>query len=164
MKTGAISGSFDVLHHGHVDLIKRSAAICDTLHIIIANNPAKKHWFDACTRERHLWNALDTNNISNAKIHTLTNGFLVKKIAELDAVSIRGLRNVTDFAYEENMLRVNATLNANIETVFLFTDPTLMHISSSMVKEVAKISIEDAAKYVPRMVFDSLFDAVRSAV
>lgn len=83
-------------------------------------------------------------------------GLLVDYAKQIDAkVLIRGIRSVSDFEYEINLSNVNKILAANIETVFLPTSPELAVISSSMVKEIARLG-GDISKFVPKHIATQL--------
>ena len=137
MRTVVLPGSFDPLTLGHVDLIRRAADL--DLHVIVAvsHNPAKQGLLDLDTRRRIISETLAAEHLdTSAEVRTLPAGLLVDFCREVGAGAvIRGLRSQLDLAYEEPMARMNHHL-AGVDTVLLLTDPTLAHISSSLVREV----------------------------
>lgn len=138
MTTGIYAGTFDPITLGHLDLIHRSGKFCDKLIIAIGINPAKKTFFSEKERMELIRESIHDIKRDIA-IHAFQ-GLLVNYAQEVDAkVLIRGIRSVSDFEYEINLANINKTLAPNIETVFLPTSPELAVVSSSMVKEIAKL-------------------------
>ena len=145
-KTALFAGSFDPLTLGHLDIIKRYANLCDSLAVAVVINPNKQALFTPEERVDMIRKACQ--DIPNVKVDSFE-GLLADYVNDnkFDVV-VRGLRNTTDFEYEEMMSNVNAGLyNGNTETVFLVTKPELSHVSSSVVKEVASLG-GDISKYV----------------
>lgn len=138
MTIGIYAGTFDPITVGHLDIIHRSHKFCDKLIIAIGINPAKKTFFSEKERKDLIREAVSDCDFEIA-IYDFQ-GLLVNFAKEMDAnVLIRGIRSVSDFEYEINLAAINKTLAPNLETVFLPTSPDLAVVSSSMVKEVAKL-------------------------
>jgi pantetheine-phosphate adenylyltransferase len=162
MTIGIYAGSFDPITNGHLDIIKRSMQFCDELVVAIGVNPDKKTMFSEEDREKQVSFALyslykenDFFKISAVKIESFQ-GLLVDYAKTLDAsVLIRGIRSVSDFEYEINLANINKVLAPKIETVFLPTSPELTIVSSSMVKEVARLG-GDINRFVPKHVAEAV--------
>ncbi len=150
MQTVAIyAGSFDPPTLGHVDLIRRGAALFDELVIAVGHNPAKRYWFDLDTRTQLVSAAVA--DVDNARVVSFT-GLLVDAARDHGAtVILRGLRALSDFDLEFRNGLANRDL-AGIETLFLLTDPALIFVSSSLVKEIAANG-GDVSRYVPASVW-----------
>jgi len=147
------AGSFDPLTNGHLDIIKRAVKLFDWIIVAVVDNPNKKPLFTSQER-------MDMIRISTAKIKTVTvmnfSGLLVDFMEKIEAgVLIRGLREISDFEYEFQMALMNRKLNASIETVFLMPAEKYTYLSSSVVKEVAKLG-GDVKDLVPKVVLDKL--------
>lgn len=130
-------GSFDPVTVGHADVIARASRIYDEVVVAILHNPAKTGTFTADQRRELILDALGAE-VTNVRVELFANTLLVDVCRELDAdVVVKGLRGGTDFAYELPMALMNRHLTG-LETVFLPGDPRFEHISSSLVKEVAR--------------------------
>lgn len=145
-KTALFAGSFDPLTLGHLDIIKRSAELFDTVVVAVVINPNKTSLFNPNERVQMIVKACQ--DITNVKVDSFE-GLLADYVNrnKFDAV-VRGLRNSTDYDYEQIMANVNAGLyQYGTETVFLMTKPELSFVSSSVVKEVASLG-GDISNYV----------------
>ncbi len=142
-------GSFDPVTNGHIDIIKRAAAISDELIVGVLQNKAKTPLFSV--EERVIILREVTKNLKNVKVMTFE-GLLIDFAAQMDAkVIVRGLRAITDFEYELQMSQTNRKLNADIETLFLTTSLEYSFLSSTTVKEVASFG-GDISQFVPEFV------------
>ena len=129
-------GSYDPVTNGHVDVITRAAALFDEVVIAVLYNPAKEGAFSVTERARLLTAALA--DVEGVRVETFADRLLVDVCRELDAGAIvKGLRGGTDFAYELPMALMNRHLTG-LETLFLPGEPRFEHVSSSLVKEVAR--------------------------
>lgn len=138
MKTAVYPGSFDPPTNGHLDIIKRAAKIYDHIVVGVLDNLNKKPLFTAQERAEMLKTAAaDIPNVSVDIFDGLLVDFVKLKGAD---VVVKGLRTVADFEYEFQMALLNKALDSNCETVFMMTDTKYSYISSSMVKDVAKLS------------------------
>lgn len=135
MRVGIYPGSFDPVTNGHIDIIKRSAKLVDTLVVAILRNNKKNALFSLEERVELLENVC--RDIDNVQIETFS-GLLVDFAKQKDATLIvRGLRALTDFENEFQMAQMNKHLYNDIETIFLATDVKYSFLSSSAIKEVA---------------------------
>ncbi|MEA3423664.1 MAG: pantetheine-phosphate adenylyltransferase [Bacillota bacterium] len=135
MKVAVYPGSFDPITKGHLDVIKRTAKLCDELIVAVAYNPNKNSLFDLEERMDMIENSIE--NIDNVKVDSFV-GLLTDYVMKKNTtIIIKGLRAVTDFEYEFRMALMNKEICNDIETLFMMTSPEYSFISSSMVKEVA---------------------------
>jgi len=135
MLKAAFPGSFDPPTSGHVNIIKRAAAIFEELVVVVAENKRKTYLFNASERAdmiREL--AKDCKNVSVAVCDTLIVDFLKKEGIKL---MLRGVRGLEDFSYEFEVSMMNKMLDSGVETFFMTTDPEYVVIRSSSIKEVA---------------------------
>ncbi|TGY89669.1 pantetheine-phosphate adenylyltransferase [Marinicauda algicola] len=151
-------GTFDPLTNGHLDIIGRAVKLFDKLIIGVAINEGKGPLF---TLEERVDMARELANQvrRDAEIEVRPfEGLLMHFAEEVGAEAIiRGLRAVSDFEYEFQMVGMNQRLNAEIETVFLMADPRHQAVASRLVKEIAKLggSIDP---FVPPLVRDRLLE------
>lgn len=134
-------GSFDPVTNGHLDVIKRSAAIFDEVFVVVLTNTAKKPMFSANERQSFIQKA--TEKIPNVKVLAKEADLTVNVAQELDAqIIIRSVRNTQDLEFEQNIAAMNKELAPKIETLILLTDPKYAFLSSTLVKEVARFKGE----------------------
>ena len=142
-------GSFDPVTLGHIDIIERAVPLFDKIIIAIGKNSQKQGYF---TLEQRL-NWLQELYVHGQKISVdfyegLTINYCVAKNA---GYIIRGLRSAADYEYEKVIAQTNKTLNHDIETVFILSNPEFSHVSSTIVKEVLRNG-GDITKMVPLIV------------
>lgn len=137
MRIAIYPGSFDPITNGHLDIIRRAAKIYDRVVVGVLDNHNKRPLFTLEERAEMIRDA--TANIRNVEADVFS-GLLVDfaKIKNASVI-VKGLRTVSDFEYEFQMALLNKSLNSDVETVFLMTDSKYSYISSSMVKELAKL-------------------------
>ncbi len=136
MRLAVCPGSFDPVTLGHVDIIERSARICDKVVVAVFTNPLKTPLFTVDERVEMLREA--TRHIQNVEVDAST-GLLSDYASRMGAgVIIKGLRAISDFEAEFQMARMNKKLAPGIETVFMMTSNEFSYLSSSLVKEVAR--------------------------
>ncbi len=139
-------GSFDPPTVGHLDLIRRAAAMYDRVIVAVAHNPAKPGWLPAEAREALL--RICTADLPNVRVDRFA-GLTVGYAAEKGACAmIRGLRSAGDFDAEWRLAQINRTIAPEIETVLLMGLPEHAHVSSSAVREMAAFGADWHA-YVP---------------
>ncbi len=148
-RIGLYPGTFDPLTNGHLDIIERAAKMVDKLVIGVAINAEKSPLFSLDERVAMVQHAcagqIGATLIEVRAFDTL----LVKFAAQVGAGTIiRGLRAVSDFEYEFQMVGMNQKLTQEIETVFLMADPTCQAIASRLVKEIARLE-GDVSEFVP---------------
>ncbi|MDO4941878.1 MAG: pantetheine-phosphate adenylyltransferase [Lachnospiraceae bacterium] len=153
MSTAVYPGSFDPITNGHLDLIRRTAAIFDKVVIGILVNQSKKPLFSLEERTEMIRKV--TEDIPNIEVYPFS-GLVVEFAKEHDVnVLIRGIRSTTDFEYELQMAQINHKIDDKIDTLFFATDPGYSFISSSAVKELWYYH-QDIREYVPDYVIQKL--------
>lgn len=153
MRIAVYPGSFDPITNGHLDVIKRAAKLYDKVIVVVLKNSSKSPLFSV--EERIEMIKISTSELNNVSVDSFT-GLLVDFAKQNDAtVIIKGLRTVQDFEYELQMALLNKALNPEYETVFLMTDTKYSYISSSMVKEVARLK-GDLNGFVPLQIVDKI--------
>ena len=148
-------GTFDPLTNGHTDLIERAARMFDKVVVAIAESPHKQPAFPLAERISLARSVLAEHACGNAEVTGFDN-LLANFVAEQKAgVILRGLRAVSDFEYEFQLASMNRHLARNVETVFLTPAEEFSFISSSLVKEIARLD-GDVSKFVNRRVAAAL--------
>ena len=139
-RIGLYPGTFDPVTLGHLDIIKRAVKLVDHLVIGVATNPSKAPMFTLEERAAMLIREAEPLAADGrATIEVQALRYFAGQIRRRDRrrVIIRGLRAVSDFEYEFQMVAMNQRLNTEIETVFLMADPRHQAIASRLVKEIA---------------------------
>ena len=151
-------GSFDPVTFGHMDIIRRSAAITEELIVGVLQNKSKIPLFSVEERVRMLKEV--TKEMKNVKIVPFE-GLLIDFAREVEAkVIVRGLRAVTDFEYELQMAQTNHKLNPEIETLFMTTGLDYSYLSSSVVREIAAFG-GDISQFVPESVIKQVTEKIK---
>jgi pantetheine-phosphate adenylyltransferase len=131
-------GTFDPVHYGHLDIVRRAYNIFDKIYVAIADNPAKRPLFTLEERIELYKGAVEylglTNKVEIIGFKTL----LVDLMKQLNVNTIlRSVRLFTDFEYELQISLTNYKL-AKVETLFMMPSQDYIHISSTIVKDIAK--------------------------
>ena len=142
MSTALIPGSFDPMTLGHVQVVRTAAGIFDTVYVVVMNNDmtkyvegakVKQYMFDIAKRTEIA--RLSCADIPNVKVVS-RGGLLIDVFDELGADCIvKGVRNETDFAYEQTHATWNLAHNPRAVTMYLPSDPAFSHVSSTLVRE-----------------------------
>lgn len=158
MRIGLYPGTFDPVTLGHTDIIRRACSLVDRLVIGIAINRDKSPLFSL--DERVAMVEAECRPIGKAAgveivAHPFEN-LLIHCAADVGAsVIVRGLRAVSDFEYEFQMVGMNRAMNDDVETVFLMADTAYQAIASRLVKEIARLG-GDISGFVPPRVAEGL--------
>ncbi len=150
---GFYAGSFDPFTNGHLSIVKKTSKCFDKVIIGIGQNSEKKSRFDKNQMKEAIEKTLREENIENAEV-IIYNGLTSKEARSRGAeILIRGLRNGTDYQYEETIAEINDEYS-KIDTCY-FRAGNLGYLSSSMVMEIY-MAEEDVTKFVPKAVAEIL--------
>ena len=151
MAKALVTGSFDPVTVGHMDLISRAAAIFDSVVVGIFVNSSKSYLFSAEERAEMLREACVERGLSNVTVEVCSG--LVARYVEANGIDVivKGARNSSDFEYERNMAEANKMLSSKAETLMLFSNPAYSAVSSSLVRTLMNYG-EDISKLVPESV------------
>ena len=152
--TALCPGTFDPVTNGHLDIIDRATQTFEAVVVAVLENPAKTPMFSLEERVAMLEKAC----AAMPGVEVASFGGLLVDFAKArgDAVIVKGLRAISDYEFEIQMAQMNHRL-AGVETVFIPTNPSWSFLSSSLVKEVAKLG-GDVAGLVPEHVREALAD------
>jgi pantetheine-phosphate adenylyltransferase len=146
-------GSFDPMTYGHLDIIRRSCKLFDQVIMAVVGNPSKSSLLPLEARERLI--AQTVADIEGVVVGSFQ-GLTVDYARQNDIkILIRGLRAISDFEAELGMAQTNKELYPELETIFLMSKAEYSFISSSTVKEIARLG-GDVSHFVPRPVNEYL--------
>lgn len=152
-RVAVYTGTFDPVHRGHLDIIRRGSRLFDRLIVGVGINPDKATLFDIDERADLIRGI--TADLPNVEVRTF-DGLAVRFVREAGArIMVRGLRTLSDMEYEFTMSLMNLNLDPEIETVFLMAKEEYSHVSSSLLRQIAKLG-GDLSKFLP--------DSVKSAL
>ena len=150
MRIGIYPGSFDPITNGHMDILKRAAALFDKVILLLAVNPSKKSTFSVEERLKMMKEAV--KDMPNVEVD-FTSGFTVNYAKKVGSSHIiRGLRAVTDFEYEFQLAAANKFVDPDVDMVFLMAGQTTSFISSSMINELHKNGADISSLVPPSVV------------
>lgn len=147
MKRVAIfPGSFDPFTKGHEDIVRRGLHLFDQVVVGVGHNSKKNRYFHI---DRML-GYINETFADESRVEVITYDELTAQLAKRYEARylLRGLRNTTDFEYENSISQVNRYLNNDLETVFLITSPQYAHINSSIIREVHRYR-GDVSEFLP---------------
>ena len=149
------TGSFDPITLGHLNIIQRSRMLFDRLIVGIGYNLSKKALF--APEERLELVRQVTRDMDNVEVQVF-DGLAVEFVRRVDArIMVRGVRPLTDIAGEFTMTMANRQLADDLETVFLMADARFVHVSSSLIKQVAPMADDwQLARFIPEEIIPAL--------
>ena len=157
MNIAIVPGSFDPVTNGHLDIIKRTSGLFDTVYVSILSNSSKSPLFTVEERIKLIERV--TKEMPNVKVENFT-GLLVDYAKEKNAKFIvKGLRAASDYEYEVQMSLTNKQLAPEIETFFITTNSKYAYLSSSIVKEIAKYG-GDITEMVPPEIIEDIKEKI----
>lgn len=153
MRRAVCPGSFDPIHNGHLEVIARAASLFDEVIVAVSTNYAKKYRFPL---EERIEMARETlASLRGIVVEPVGEGLLAEYCRQRGVSAIvKGLRSSSDFDYELPMATMNRQLSG-VETVFLPAEAHYLHLSSTLIKEVAALG-GSVSEYVPRSVLKRL--------
>lgn len=151
MKIAVFPGSFDPITKGHQDIIERVSPLFDKIIVAIGINSTKKYHFNLETRQEFITKTFE----NNPKIEVATyNGLTIDFCKNVNAnYIVRGVRNVTDYNYENGIAQMNKAMENDIETLFIPTIPTLSAINSTIVRDIL-VNGGDISQFIPLPIID----------
>tara|TARA_B100000073_G_C23616179_1_gene526564 strand:- start:118 stop:597 length:480 start_codon:yes stop_codon:yes gene_type:complete len=159
MKRIIYPGTFDPIHNGHIDILKKVSKLFDEVIMVVAVNKEKNPLFSEQERKELIRESI--SDINNASVMSF-NGLVVEYAKQENALAIvRGLRHVSDFEFEFQMAMMNYNLNPQITSMFLMPDEKYIHLNSTIIKDVSKLG-GDISDYVPDNVKSALYSKYNS--
>mgnify|MGYP001345095880 CR=1 FL=1 len=154
MKSIIYPGTFDPIHNGHIDIVKKVSKLFDQVIMVVAVNKEKNPLFSEQERKELIRESIsDINNVNVASF----NGLVVEYAKEKNALAIvRGLRHVSDFEFEFQMAMMNYNLNPQVTSMFMMPDEKYIHLNSTIIKDVSRLG-GDISDYVPDNVKSALY-------
>jgi pantetheine-phosphate adenylyltransferase len=156
-RVAVYTGTFDPVHLGHLDIIKRSSYLFDRLIVGVGINPDKATLFTIEERVDLIKQV--TVGLQHVEVQPFT-GLAVHFVRDSGArIMLRGLRTLSDMEYEFTMSLMNRNLDPGIETAFLMAKEEYSHISSSLLRQIAALG-GDLTKFLPEAVKKALIAKV----
>jgi pantetheine-phosphate adenylyltransferase len=156
-RVAVYTGTFDPVHLGHLDIIKRSSHLFDRLIVGVGINPDKATLFTIEERVDLIKQV--TSDLQHVEVQPFT-GLAVHFVRAAGArIMLRGLRTLSDMEYEFTMSLMNRNLDPGIETAFLMAKEEYSHISSSLLRQIAALG-GDLTKFLPDSVKRALIAKV----
>jgi pantetheine-phosphate adenylyltransferase len=158
--TAVCPGTYDPVTLGHVDIIRRTALVFDTVIVGVVNQPVRKQKTVFSAEERVGFIEAEVAEMGNVQVKAFDT-LLVEFAREHGARAIvKGLRAISDFEYEFEMNQLNRKMAPDIESMYMFSSPEYTFLSSSGVKELAMFG-GDLSGLVPAPVEARLEEALR---
>lgn len=145
-KIAIFPGSFDPFTKGHMDIVLRGLHLFDEVIIALGHNTKKSRYFDLDLIVSHVEEVFKDNDHVKVIVYNELTAEIAKKYAA--KFLLRGLRNTTDFEYENTLAQVNSNIYKDLDTVFLITSPKFAYVSSSVIREVHRYG-GDISEYLP---------------
>ena len=149
MKIAIYPGSFDPITSGHLNIIRRAAAIFDRLIVCVMVNSAKNPMFTQAERVEMIRKV--TSDLPNVEVESSTELLAEYAKRKGSCVIVKGLRAGSDFENEFQMALINHKINPNLDTMFLTAEHQYMYLSSSIVKELAGYDV-DLSEFLPEQI------------
>lgn len=157
-KISVFPGTFDPITNGHLDLIHRAAELFDTVIVGVAKSSGKSPLFNLDERIELAQRVLaEYPNVQVVGFEGLLVNFAKQHQAN---VVIRGVRSIADFEYEAQMAGMNRKMSPQLETIFLTPDQQWSHLSSTLVRDIARHE-GDVSDFVPEQIKHSILEKVR---
>ncbi len=152
-RVAVYTGTFDPIHLGHLDVIRRGSHLFDRLIVGVGINPDKATLFSIEERVALIRNVTkEYDNVEVEQFHGLAVQFVRKAGAR---ILLRGLRTLSDMEYEFTMSLMNLHLDPGIETIFLMAKEEFSHVSSSLLRQIAVLG-GDLSKFLAESVKEAL--------
>jgi pantetheine-phosphate adenylyltransferase len=158
MKTALYPGTFDPITLGHVDILQRGITLFDKIVIAVSESAGKSPLFSLQQR----LNMVQQTFADHAEIEVISfSGLLVDLMHEQEVnIVLRGIRSSADVEHEFQLSGSNLQMKPNMETVFIQANPKYAHISSTIVREIARMqkpgTLGDLSLFVPPAVMDAV--------
>ena len=155
MRRAIYPGSFDPVTLGHLNIIKRAAAMFDEVIVAVMVNSRKRGTGLFSPEERVELIKKVTCNIPNVTVEWSDELLATYAKHKKAKVLVKGLRAVSDYESEIQMAMINSKLYSKLDTIFLYTSPKYAYLSSTVVKEMAHYGA-DLSDFVPREIIDDV--------
>ncbi len=149
-KIAFFPGSFDPFTKGHEDIVLRAIGLFDEIVVGIGHNSNKKRYFELEQMKKYI-----EETFEGKPVRVITYQDLTANVAKMvgSKYILRGLRNTTDFEYENSISQVNRHINDELETIFLITSPHLAPISSTIIRDLHRYG-SAVDQYLPYKLID----------
>ena len=151
-KIAVYAGSFDPFTNGHLSIVQSASDLFDHVYVVIAQNANKQRKISPEQMKEAISQVFKRERLLNCTAVLLPDTLVADYCKTLDAqYLVRGIRNTSDYLYEENIAKINREINPELKTIYFRADNEV--ISSSMVRELAHYK-KDISAYVPVEIFN----------
>ena len=151
-KIAVYAGSFDPFTNGHLSIVQSASDLFDHVYVVIAQNANKQRKISPEQMKDAISQVFKRERLLNCTAVLLPDTLVADYCKTLDAqYLVRGIRNTSDYLYEENIAKINREINPELKTIYFRADNEV--ISSSMVRELAHYK-KDISAYVPVEIFN----------
>ena len=160
MTTALFPGSFDPITNGHMDTIEQAAKVFDRLLVVVMTNSSKKALFTPDERVDLIKDAVKEHGLANVEVLARPGQLTVDLAKDLGAL-VRGVRNSSDFLYEQQIAQLNRDLAPDLPTVLFMAEAANSALASSMLKEIAMFG-DELDRFLPKKAARALKEKLQS--
>ena len=155
MMRAVYAGSFDPIHAGHIDIVRRAVRSFGGITLLLADNPSKTYLLSITERMNWVRDVLNYAGVNGVAIDSLScNEFLAHYCAKNGVTHIvKGLRNGIDLESEMTQEWYTKKMNENVETIYFSTNEKYKYLSSSSIKSLTKMNKQDFINYMKKIAF-----------
>ena len=149
------AGSFDPIHAGHIDIVRRAVRSFGSITLLLADNPSKTYLLSNTERMNWVRDVLNYAGVNGVVVDSLSYNEFLANYCSKNGVThiIKGLRNGIDLESEMTQEWYTKKMNENVETIYFSTNEKYKYLSSSSIKSLTKMNRQDFINYMKKIAF-----------